>query len=133
MKLSDYCTIERNGTAWIDIDTGWKFHCNLHGMEEEYAKLFIRRLSKKHRLYDEDELMEAEVTVPDMETQRMIVGAVKSAEKMWIAVGDVNSAYRELQQQTADPYYDEMRKYYSNLLGELHDHRFMLIDQLMGI
>jgi hypothetical protein len=133
MKLSDYCTIERNGTAWIDIDTSWKFHCNLHGMEEEYAKLFIRRLSKKRRLYDEDELMEAEVTVPDMETQRMIVGAVKSAEKMWMAVGDVNSAYRELQQQTADPYYDEMRKYYSNLLGELHDHRFMLIDQLMGI
>ena len=50
-----------------------------------------------------------------------------------MAVGDVNSAYRELQRQTADPYYDEMRKYYSNLLGELHDHRFMLIDQLMGI
>ena len=63
MRLSDYCTIERNGTTWIDIDTGWKFHCTLHGMEAEYAQIFIRRLSKKRRLNDEDELLEAEVTV----------------------------------------------------------------------
>ena len=133
MKLSDYCTIESNGTAWIDIDTGWKFHSNLHGMEAEYAQMFIRRLSKKRRLYDEDELLEAEVTVPDIETQKLIVGAVKTVDKLWLAVGDMTSAYRELRQQIADPYYDEMGKYYSNLLGELNDHHFMLIDQLMGI
>ena len=60
MKLSDYCTMERNGTAWIDIDSGWKFPCTLHGMDAEYAQIFIRRLSKKRRLYDDNELLEAE-------------------------------------------------------------------------
>lgn len=133
MKLSDYCTIDRSGTAWIDIDSAWRFHCNLHGMRPDYAQLFIRRLAKKRRLNDFDVLMEAEVKVPDMETQETIVGAVNTTDQLWMKVGSVSLAYQEIQQQTGDPYYDEMRKYYSNLLGELNDHRFMLIDQLMGV
>lgn len=133
MKLSDYCTIDKNGTAWIDIDTGWKFHCNLHGMSLDYAQLFMRRLSKKRRLYDEDVLLATEVRVPDIATQEIIVGVVSSADKLWLKVGAVTTAYDELQQVMADAYYDAMRKFYSNLLGELNDHRFLLIDQLMGI
>ena len=133
MRLSDYCTIERNGTTWIDIDTGWKFHCTLHGMEAEYAQIFIRRLSKKRRLNDEDELLEAEVTVPSIDKQQIIVSAVKTAEKLWMSVGGVPSVYRELQQLTSDPHYNVMEQYYVNLMGELFDHRIMLIDQLMEI
>lgn len=133
MKLSDYCTIERNGMAWIDIDTGWKFHCTLHGMTPDYAQIFIRRLSKKRRLYDEDELLKAEVTVPSIYKQQIIASAVKTAEKLWMSVGGIPSVYRELHQLTADPHYDVMEKYYVNLMGELFDHRIMLIDQLMGI
>lgn len=133
MKLSDYCTIERNGTAWIDIDSGWKFRCDLHGMLLDYAQLFIRRLSRKRRLNDFDELLEAEVQVPDMATQEIIVGAVNTVDKLWMAAGNVSTAYREIQQQSNDLYFEEMRRYYSNLLGELNDHRFMLIDQLMGV
>ena len=133
MRLSDYCRINRQGTSFIDIDSGWKFHCDLHGMNPDYAQLFIRRLSKKRRLYDFDELLAAEVVVPDKVTQQLIVGAVSTTDKLWMAVGGVMSAYREMQQLTADPYYDEMGRYYSNLLGVLNDHRFMLIDQLMGV
>lgn len=133
MKLSDYCSIGRNGTAWIDIDSGWKFHCTLYGIIPEYAQIFIRRLSKKRRLYDENELLDAEVMIPDMDTQKFIVNAIKTVEKLFIATEDVSSAYSEIQQMTCDSYYDTMRRYYSNLLGELNDHRFMLIDQLMRI
>ena len=133
MKLSDYCKINRQGTAFIDIDSGWKFHCDLYGMNPEYAQLFIRRLSKKRRLYDFDELLAVEVVVPDEVTQLLIVGAVSTIDKLWMAVGGVMSANREMLQLTSDPYYDEMGRYYSNLLGELNDHRFMLIDQLMGV
>ncbi len=133
MKLSDYCTIERNGSAWIDIDSGWRFPCTLHGMTPDYAQIFIRRLSKNRRLYDEDELLKAEVTVPSIDKQQIIVSAVKTAEKLWVSVGGIPSVYRELQQLTADPHYDVMEKYYVNLMGELFDHRIMLIDQLMGI
>lgn len=133
MKLSDYCTIDKNGTVWIDIDSGWKFRCNLNGMTPDYAQLFIHRLSKKRRLDDEEELLDAEVIVPDMAAQESIVGAVKSVDKLWMKVGTMTTAYNELQQMTADAYYDEMRRYYSNLLGELNDHRFLLIDQLMGV
>ena len=133
MKLSDYCDIDKNGRAWIDIDTGWKFRCNLQRMTPDYAQLFIRRLSKKRRLYDEDALLAAEVRVPDVATQEIIVGAVNSVDKLWTSVGAVSTAYDELQQMTTDAYYDAMRRYYSNQLGELNDHRFLLIDQLMGV
>ena len=133
MKLSDYCTIERNGSTWIDIDSGWRFSCTLHGMTPDYAQIFIRRLSKIRRLYDEDELLKAEVAVPSLDKQQIIVSAVKTAEKLWMSVGGIPSVYRELQQLTADPHYDVMEKYYVNLMGELFDHRIMLIDQLMGI
>ena len=133
MRLSDYCTINKNGTAFIDIDSGWKFRCDLHGMALGYAQIFIRRLSKKRRLYAEDELLDAEVKVPDMATQEIIVSAVNMVDRLWMKVGDVSTAYSELQQMTADAYYNEMGKYYSNLLGELIDHRFLLIDQLMGV
>ena len=133
MKLSDYCTIDKNGTVWIDIDTGWKFHCNLHGMSPDYAQLFIRRLSKKRRLYDEEALLATEVRVPDIVTQEIIVGAVSSVDKLWMKMGALTMAYDELQQVMNDTYYDDMRRYFSNLLGELNDHRFLLIDQLMGI
>lgn len=102
-------------------------------MTPDYAQLFIRRLSKKRRLYDEDALLAAEVRVPDVATQEIIVGAVNSVDKLWTSVGAVLTAYDELQQMTTDAYYDAMRRYYSNLLGELNDHRFLLIDQLMGV
>ncbi len=133
IKLSDYCTIKRSGEAFIDIDTGWKFWCDLHGMDADYAQLFIRRLARKRRLNDEDTLLDAEVTVPDIQTQRFIVGAIKTLDQIWIETGDVMKAYREMQQLTGDPYFDEMRKYYNNYFGELNDHRFLLIDQLMGV
>lgn len=59
MELSDYCTIGRNGMAWIDIDTDRKSCRNLHGMEAEYARMFIRRLSKKRRQKSSMKLLEA--------------------------------------------------------------------------
>lgn len=133
MKLSDYCTIDKSGTAWIDIDSGGKFRCNLQGMTPDYAQFFIRRLSKKRRLYDEESLLATEVRVPDMATQEIIVGVVNTVDKLWMRAGAVTTAYDELQQMTADAYYDAMRRYYSNLLGELNDYRFLLIDQLMGV
>lgn len=133
MKLTDYCDIDKNGAAWIDIDSGWKFRCNLHGIIPDYAQLFIRRLSKKRRLYDEEALLGTEVKVPDVATQEIIVGAVNSVDRLWTRAGAVTTAYDELQQMTADAYYDAMRRYYSNLLGELNDYRYLLIDQLMGV
>ena len=73
MILSDFCTIHRQGEAFIDIDSGWKFHCDLHGINPDYAQIFIRRLSKKRRLYDEDELLATEVNVPNLERQELIL------------------------------------------------------------
>ena len=133
MKLSDYCTIERDGTAWIDIDTGWKFHCSLHGMNPEYAQIFIRRLSKKRRLYSEDDLLEAEVTVPEMERQEQIVGAVKTAFEMYVTMAHLGGEYHEMHQLTGDEFYGAAQNYASAKFGELNDYYFMLIDQLMGV
>ena len=133
MKLLDYCTIERNGSAWIDIDSGWKFPCTLHGMDAEYAQIFIRRLSKKRRLYDEDELLEAEVTVPNMACQRQIVGAVKTAFEIQMTMAQLSGEYDEIRQLTGDDFYGVVQKYASTKFGELNDYYFMLIDQLMGV
>ena len=132
MKLSNYCTIKRTGGAYIDIDSGWKFWCDLYGMDADYARIFIRRLARKRRLNDEDALLDAEVTVPDMQTQRLIVGAIKTLDRIWIETGNVMTAYGEMQQLTGDSYFDEMRKFYNNYFGELNDYRFLLIDQMMG-
>lgn len=133
MKLSDYCTISRDGTAWIDIDSGWKFHCTLHGMNPEYAQIFIRRLSKKRRLDDEDELLAAEVTVPDMHQQEIIIGAVNTAFEMWLTMAQLACEYDEMRQQTGDEFYDTAQNYSSTMFGELNDYYFMLVDQLMGV
>lgn len=132
-KLSDYCTISREGTAWIDIDSGWKFPCILHGMNPDYALIFIRRLSKKRRLYDEAELLEAEVVVPDMLRQEQIVGAVKTAFEMWLTMAQLGGEYDEIHQQTGDDFYGSAQKYASTMFGELNDYYYMLIDQLMGV
>ena len=133
MKLSDYCTIERNGTAWIDIDSGWKFPCTLHGMDAEYAQIFIRRLSKKRRLYDEDELLEAEVIVPDMARQKQIVGAVKTAFEIQMTLAQLGGEYDEMRQLTGDDFYGVAQKYASTKFMELNDYYFMLIDQQMRV
>ena len=133
MKLSDYCTIERNGTAWIDIDSGWKFPCTLHGMNPDYAQIFIRRLSKKRRLNDEDELLETEVIVPDIKRQEQIVGAVKTAFEMHVTMDQLGGEYLEMRQMTGDEFYGVVHNYASAKFGELNDYYFMLIDQLMGI
>ena len=132
MKLSDYCTIERNGTAWIDIDSGWKFPCTLHGMDAEYAQIFIRRLSKKRRLYD-DELLEAEVIVPDMARQKQIVGAVKTAFEIKMKLAQLGGEYDEMSKVTGDDFYGVAQKYASTKFLELNDYYFMLIDQQMRV
>lgn len=133
MKLSDYCIIERNGTAWIDIDSGWKFPCTLHGMSPEYARIFIRRLSKKRRLYDEDELLETEVIVPDMDRQEQIVGAVRTAFEMYVTMAQLGGEYHEMRQLDGDDFYGTEYHYVSAKFGEMNDYYFMLIDQLMGV
>lgn len=133
MKLSDYCTIERKGTAWIDIDSGWKFPCTLHGMDAEYAQIFIRRLSKKRRLYDDNELLEAEVIVPDMARQKQIVGAVKTAFEIQMTLAKLGGEYDEMRQLTGDDFYGVAQKYASTKFGELNDYYFMLIDQQMRV
>lgn len=102
-------------------------------MDADYARIFIRRLARKRRLNDEDALLDAEVTVPDMQTQRLIVGAIKTLDRIWIETGNVMTAYGEMQQLTGDSYFDEMRKFYNNYFGELNDYRFLLIDQMMGV
>lgn len=133
MVLSDFCTITRTGSAFIDIDSGWKFHCTLHGMTPDYAQIFIRRLSKKRRLYDEDELLEAEVTVPNMARQEQIVGAVKTAFEMHVTMAQLGVGYHEMRQLTGDDFYGTAHHYASAKFGELNDYYFMLIDQLMGV
>ena len=133
MRLSDYCTIHREGATFIDIDSGWKFRCNLHGMLPDYAQIFIRRLSKKRRLYDEDELLDAEVKVPDIATQEVIVGAVKTAFDMMMTAGHLSVEYDKTHEQTGDGFFGRARKNTSILAGELNDYYYMLIDQLMGV
>lgn len=133
MKLSDYCTIERNGTVWIDIDSGWKFPCTLHGMKPDYAQIFIRRLSKKRRLYNEYDLLEAEVIVPDLQRQEQIVGIVNTAFEMHMTMAQLGGEYTEMRQLTGDIFYGVAYNYASAKCGELNDYYFMLIDQLMEV
>lgn len=133
MVLSDYCTINREGNVFIDIDSGWKFHCNLHGMRSDYAQIFIRRLSKKRRLYEEDELLAAEVTVPNIHQQVIILGAVNTVFEMWMTAAALSSEYDKMRQKTGDDFYSNARMYLTELFGELIDYYYMLIDQLMGV
>ena len=80
MKLAQYCTINKEGKVFIDLDTGWIIRADLRDMDADYAKIFLRRLSKKRRIYSENELMAADVIVPNMQRQKVIVGAIKTID-----------------------------------------------------
>ena len=133
MILSDYCSVTPNGQTILDIDSGWKIRCNLHGMIPDYAQHLIRRLAKKHRLNEDDDLLATEVTVPDIYRQQLIAGAVNSAMELWINTASRGKLYSDLYQQTGDTYYKEAQQYTSQLFRDLSEYRFMLTDQLMGI
>ena len=102
-------------------------------MNPDYAQIFIRRLAKKRRLYDEDELLDAEVKVPDIATQEVIVGAVKTAFDMMMTAGHLSIEYDKMHEQTGDGFFGKARKNTSTLTGELNDYYYLLIDQLMGV
>lgn len=133
MKLSDYCTIERNCAAWIDIDSGWRFPSTLLGMNPDYAQIFIRRLSKKRRLYNEDELLDADVIVPDMKRQKQIVGAVRTTFGMHVTMVQLDGEYDEMFQLTGDVFYSGVQRYATAKFGDLNEYYVMLIDQLMRV
>ena len=133
MNLSDYCTITPNGQTFIDIDSGWRIRCNLNGMTPDYAQHLIRRLAKKHRLNEDDELLATEVMVPDIHRQRQITGAINSAMDLWINAASRGKLYNDLYQQSGDVYYKEAQRYTSQLFRDLNEYRYMLVDQLMGI
>lgn len=133
MKLSDYCSLDRNGTERIVIDPGWIISCTLHGINRDYAQHLMRRIAKKYRLKEDVELMAAEVTVPDVNKQRQIIGAINSAMDLWINAATRGKLYSDLHQQTGDPYYKEAQQYSFQLYIELNEYRHMLMDKLMGI
>lgn len=133
MKLSDYCTIKKDGKVFIDLDTGWLLRVELHGMLPEYAQIFMRRLSKKRRLNDEEELMDAEVDVPSMQKQAQIAGAINSIDEMVICMAKRASAMTKVHAMTNDSFYQEQDHYAGNLYGHLNEYRFLLIDELMKI
>ena len=84
-------------------------------------------------LYDYDDLLTAEVVVPNLVQQEIIVKAVKTVEKMWFVSGELMEKFGELKQITGDPVCEEVASCQLKKLEQLHDYRFMLIDQLMGI
>lgn len=133
MTLSNYCTITPDGITLIDIDSGWHFRCNLHGMTPNYAKHLMRRLAKKRRLSEDDELLTTEVMVPDIHRQRQITGAINSAMDLWINAASRGKLYNDLYQRTGDIYYKKAQRFSSQLFRELNEYRYMLVDQLMGV
>ena len=133
MKLSDYCTIKKDGKVFIDLDTGWLLRVELHGMLPEYAQILIRRLSKKRRLNDEEKLMDAEVDVPSMERQVQIAGAINTIDRMVICMAKRASVMTKVHAMTNDSFYMEQDRYAGNLYGHLNEYRFLLIDELMKI
>lgn len=118
---------------FIDLDTGWIIRADLRDMDADYAKIFLRRLSKKRRIYSENELMAADVIVPNMQRQKVIVGAIKTIDTFVINLTQYGTCLDELYGITGDVFYTETDKYAGNLYGELNDYRFLLIDKLMGV